>query len=406
MAFKTHISNATGNQPGQVTTLLSAVLSEGVYDVARLDFKVSGTAGMAVNIAKGEAFVQNDSYVYGSQDQKFFSVASSTTQSVVVNANASGNPRIDSACIKVDTAITPGVQGATASSVVVVQGTASASPVPPTIPDNYLLLANIAVANGASSIVDANITDLRKNAGIRQTNLSWETLNYTFTYVSADDPTYVMQVASTDISGYVWAGMRVRVKQAGVYLYFIVTKVVFSTNTTITMYGGTDYDLANATIQEVGVSIEKAPIGFPLDPIKWTVITTSTADDTQASPAVSTWYNLGSRNIVIPIGTWRVEYQVVGKSVVNGAAMVIYATLSTATNSQSDADFTSRYQTNGATDANFLVAGPLSKSKYLNLTSKTTYYLNGQVGVASAADLTFLGSGGGTTVIRAICAYL
>jgi hypothetical protein len=170
MAFKTHIDNATGNQPGQVTTLLTGALSEGVHNLLRGDFAVTGTAGLAVEVAKGEAYVFNDSYIYGTMDQRIFSVASSATESVNIDSNNSGNPRIDIICIKVDTAVPPGVQGVNASSVVVVTGTPASSPVPPAVPDNHLLLAEVYVANGASAISNSDITDKRVQASVGTIN--------------------------------------------------------------------------------------------------------------------------------------------------------------------------------------------------------------------------------------------
>ncbi len=161
MAFKVHISNALQNQPGQVTGPLTAAFVAGIYDVVRGDFKVTGTAGMSVNVAKGEAFVEASSYVYGTMDQKLFNFASSATEAVSIGANASGNPRIDLICLKVDTAASPGNQGVSAGSIVAVAGTPGAVPTAPAVPSNHLVIAQIAVANGASVISNAEITDRR-----------------------------------------------------------------------------------------------------------------------------------------------------------------------------------------------------------------------------------------------------
>ena len=164
MAFKTHISNATGNQPGQVTSDMTAMLSAGVANKQRTDFKPTGTAGLSVNIAKGEAFVQNDAYVYGTMDQKFFTVSSDATVAATITANASGNPRIDIICIQVDPNATPGVQGVNSASIVVTAGTPAATPAIPATPQYSLKLCEVAVANGASVISNNEITDTRPQA--------------------------------------------------------------------------------------------------------------------------------------------------------------------------------------------------------------------------------------------------
>jgi hypothetical protein len=41
-----------------------------------------------------------------------------------------------------------------------------------------------------------------------------------------------------------------------------------SPSTTLKLYGGTDYDLANSPIIEPYFSMAKAPYGFPLDEAK------------------------------------------------------------------------------------------------------------------------------------------
>ena len=94
----------------------------------------------------------------------------------------------------------------------------------------------------------------------------WTPALETWTYASADDPTYTFTI-SGDLTDKYSAGMRIKLTQTTAK-YFIITKVAYSSpNTTITVYGGTDYDLANATITNPYYSVVKAPQGFPLDPV-------------------------------------------------------------------------------------------------------------------------------------------
>lgn len=76
----------------------------------------------------------------------------------------------------------------------------------------------------------------------------WVDASETWTYSSADGPTGVFTVAA-DVTGKYSPGMRVKLTQTTVK-YFIITAVSTFTggNTTITVYGGTDYTLANAAI--------------------------------------------------------------------------------------------------------------------------------------------------------------
>ena len=195
----------------------------------------------------------------------------------------------------------------------------------------------------------------------------WIPAEETWTYDSSDDPTYTFNIAGNKTNKYS-AGMRLKLTDSGTQ-YFIVTKVNFSNpNTTITMYGGTDYDLSTGTITNPFYSTMKAPYGFPLDPDKWTVEVTDTTKRTQTTPTQNTWYNLGSISITIPIGCFNVEYNAPASGydpALGGPAQV---TLSTASNSESDANFTTYNSGN--------IFIPMIKNKVLNLTVKTTYYLN------------------------------
>ena len=405
MAFiNTAFNPSTANTDDSLMHIATDALTEGVADLEAGDFLVSqnGTPNKSVNVAAGVAYVPNETFVKNTGVLKFWRAQSSATVNVAIADNASGNPRIDIICVKIDDAAATSVRGAGSVSVVVVAGTPGASPAVPATPADHYKLAEVAVANGFTSITNANITDLRKGVGIRKIISSWETLNYTFVYTSADDPTYTMTVASTDVTGYIWVGMKIRIKQAGAYLYFIVTKIAFSTNTVVTLYGGSDYDLANVTIQEVGVSIEKSPIGFPMDPTKWTQVSVI-ATLTQNSPTSTTYYSPG--NLSIPIGKFTVKLQTVVRAVKTGGSYLnITAGLSTANNSLSTTNWAIVVPTTGVDNA---FATP-NVTNELSLTTKTTYYF--VVMTQSDGTLSALYAYGASNntlqEIRAVCAYL
>jgi len=119
-------------------------------------------ANMSVDVSVGTAYVLNSSWSANSNTHtKYWSVINDATVNAVIGANASGNPRIDIITLKVDTAATPDGNASNVGSIYVTAGTPAASPVAPATPSNHLLLAYVAVANGAVSIVTANITDKR-----------------------------------------------------------------------------------------------------------------------------------------------------------------------------------------------------------------------------------------------------
>jgi hypothetical protein len=236
----------------------------------------------------------------------------------------------------------------------------------------------------------------------------WTGVGETWTYASADSPTFTATV-SGDLTGVYAPGMRVKLTQSSTTKYFLITAASYSSpNTTITLYGGTDYTLANSTISKVYFSMQKAPLGFPLDPSKWTVQVSDATSQAQSSPVANTWYNLGSNSITIPIGVWRTYYEVETSILTsNQGAEVVYTTLSTSNNSESDSDFTSALvgSNDSAGSVTNYVSGVETKEKILNLASKTTYYLNtktDQTGMTEIANK----NGYTKMFIRAVSSYL
>jgi hypothetical protein len=237
----------------------------------------------------------------------------------------------------------------------------------------------------------------------------WVDASETWTYSSADGPTGVFTVAA-DVTGRYSPGMRVKLTQTTVK-YFIITVVSTFTggNTTITVYGGTDYTLANAVSANY-YSTSRAPFGFPALKSKWTVLVTDTSSRTQSSPVRNTWYNVGSLTISVPIGAWELEYGAVLRMQSTTARSILYGriTLSTANNTESDSQLShaSDIESSGSTFT--FQYFPVYRMKQITVAAKTSYFLN--VNTPSGGALTNIGvdgsSGGAPTVIRAICAYL
>lgn len=122
--------------------------------------------GLNVDIATGEGYVKistSDAYPIRNTD----------TETVAVTANNSGNTRVDAVIAYVDLNETPVEDGGgdDVQKITVVAGTPAGSP---TAPDDgaiqsaigagnpWIKLAEVAVANGASGISNANITDTRR----------------------------------------------------------------------------------------------------------------------------------------------------------------------------------------------------------------------------------------------------
>lgn len=231
----------------------------------------------------------------------------------------------------------------------------------------------------------------------------WVSDTNTWSYSSADAPTFIISI-NADMTGILSAGMRLKLTQTTVK-YFIVTAVGSYSGgvTLVTVYGGTDYTLANAAISSTYYSSNKAPIGFPLDPSKWTVSTTDTRALSQANPVQNTWYNMGSLSISVPIGCWYLSYDTnIGIDKGSAGEIVVSSTLSTANNTESDPSMTGEL----AGLSIIFINGDILRSCTVNLATKTSYYLNVRTIKASMADLYRDAYGNTTTIISATCAYL
>lgn len=233
-------------------------------------------------------------------------------------------------------------------------------------------------------IYDGTNFQMVSDIPITTDTIGWNTYSAVIpTRSSADDPTYVMQFASVDLTSMLSVGMRVKWTQNSTVRYGIITAISFSTNTLVTLYGGTDYDVddtATYAISGFYYSTMKAPIGFPLDPTKWQVRVT---DSTQrgGTTTASTWTNHGTTNaqISMPIGAWRVKYSVamLMDRATAGTDITCKVTLSNANNTEWDSELTSveRWGSAVANSAD-IIEMTFQREKFLVAASKTLLYLN------------------------------
>jgi len=233
----------------------------------------------------------------------------------------------------------------------------------------------------------------------------WIAANETWTFSSWDASVYtgVITVPLNATTKYS-PGMRIKITQStGGTKYGIITAV---SSTSLTVFFGTDYTLNNEAISNPYYSPNKAPLGFPLNPEKWTVQLTDNVFREKTNPSQNVWYNLSPLSIMIPIGIWEVEY----KACISGyktstTNFSVFSTLSTANNTESDSDFTCYIFTEGANASPFALRASIYRKKVLNLSIKTTYYLNIKTEFTGGTSIGVLGSAS-KTIIRAICAYL
>lgn len=119
-------------------------LGSGTQPNRALNVQAQSPATTSVDVLPGSALVQGIAYI------------NTATVSFAIAANASGNPRVDTVVVRADYALQT-------VRLAVSQGTPAATPSPPTLTQSAGILweipiADIAVANGFTSIADTNIT--------------------------------------------------------------------------------------------------------------------------------------------------------------------------------------------------------------------------------------------------------
>ena len=178
---------------------------------------------MAVTVAAGRAWipggnVTNISGFNFSTQGNYFALNDAAVTLTVAAADPT-NPRIDSAYAAVNDSFYSG--GTNTAVLGVVTGTPAPSPVAPTIPTNAVLLATLAVAANATTIVNANITGAATQVyAVASSSPSYIELGSSTAQITAS-ATFTQLTAFASISGagagFSSGGSNVTVTTAGRY---------------------------------------------------------------------------------------------------------------------------------------------------------------------------------------------
>lgn len=125
---------------------------------AELQVTQSATPAMTVAVAAGHVWVAGTT----SSTQGTYHTYNDAAVTLTVTTAHASLPRIDLVCVTIRDAAYAG--SSNDCILQVIAGTPAASPTAPALPASSLSLATVAVAAGASSIVNANITDTRTRA--------------------------------------------------------------------------------------------------------------------------------------------------------------------------------------------------------------------------------------------------
>lgn len=417
MSKYTQRSGASQHPESMLDFLMNrAVTVSGVFDKDSNHLLVQQQASpdMTVKVAVGYGFLLK------SGSAKVYPVYLDAVENVTIGANSSGASRIDAIVIYANLGQTPIADGSNVLSIVAVQGASGGS-----APSNadietaigssnpYLRLANVTVGSGVSQILTANISDQRVDATYttKIAKDDWIPVSGTITRASADDPTYVMTVASQDLTGQIGVGMRIKWTQNSIVRYGIVTVIAFSTNTTITVLtrcdnASADYDMLDSStypITAVYFSSKYAPLGFGVERYKWAVKVVGATQTVTTNDA--NWHNASNFNITAPIGSWLFNRKIeLFKNKTSNGSVGLSLTLSTANNSESDSASTQNYAINGATDGTqiYLTMGAFISNYPINVVSKTVLYTNAKCPLANIQ----VGAGANTDYVELVSNYV
>lgn len=151
----------------------------------------------------------------------------------------------------------------------------------------------------------------RNNAALSGSVGGWNFTNCDWACISTQNKIYTISTVG-DKSSLFSPGMRVRLVQSSVVSYYIIISVSYSSgNTHLDLFSGNGVGISSGSISDVYYSRDKAPVGFPLDPRKWSIRSESNIDIYKNNPEIYVWYYFGSNTCInLPKGLWRLRYSV------------------------------------------------------------------------------------------------
>jgi VCBS repeat-containing protein len=192
---------------------------------------------------------------------------------------------------------------------------------------------------------------------------------------------------------------------AGTTEYAIITSSSFSADTTLIVQvpeGGAIP--TSGGVSAVSYSTQKVPYGFPAQRGKWIIKSIQRIQASQVAVS-GTWYNLGSFQLNVPVGSWIYGYQADVQVNSSGSTVTYFVTLATSASSETDVEISIHGEAGlSASNINSFAGGGSTRFKETELSTATQHYLN--VKTASAGGTLYLRGDNTTNLIFAECAYL
>lgn len=129
--------------------------TSGIVDTT--DLAVTATTGLTVSIAGGRCFIAGTENTY----QGTYYCENRGAATVTLTGANPTNPRIDLIVARIRDSVYSGLAASDGFTIEAVAGTPAATPVAPATPANSIVLAQVRVNAGATTVTGGNITDTR-----------------------------------------------------------------------------------------------------------------------------------------------------------------------------------------------------------------------------------------------------
>lgn len=172
---------------------------------------------MGVTVLLGQAYVSGTPS--GQDAQVIRARMTSNYTGYTINANSSGSTKYDWIYLQLSATNANNPSAAADNVITLVTSRSSSNSSDNGSPPTYgILLAVVTVANGASSITNANITDKRQQVTIGATSNSnttgWNTLSYALTYSANNGSKEFAATTPFDLTGILSPGMKLKVSRS------------------------------------------------------------------------------------------------------------------------------------------------------------------------------------------------
>lgn len=263
-----------------------------------LNVVANGSPNMTVTCNAGVGRIPTGS---GSATYDYYVGQDAATTGITIATADGSNPRRDYIVGYVNKAVVPST-GVTNNSnnmfvIVAVAGTPAAVPSDPSVgqiqtaigaSNPYIILARVRVAAADTDITNSDIDDLRQAIYPMSLGDGWSVPLGTWTYLSAT----TMSVPLAD-TPFLTVGTKIKLTQTTTKYFYVVGV----SGTTVTVTGGSDYTLTNATITSPYFSNTASPVGFP----HWFAYTPTWQNVTVGNAVQNNRFKIAGRQVIVSL---------------------------------------------------------------------------------------------------------